>query len=217
MWSGGKDAALALEVLRQDNEYVPKALLTTVVEEVDTVTMHGTPLALIRAQAAALALPLHVMRVPPNPSNATYEERLERALAPLVARGLTTVATGDLFLDDIRAYREHVLRGLGATPLFPIWARDPAALVQHAFDAGYRIIVSSVDTTLLAPSFAGRVYDAAFVADLPDDVDACGEKGAFHTFVADGPIFAQPVPVRVIEQYGDGRMRYARLRSASGG
>ena len=211
MWSGGKDAAVALQTLLEDPTYAVEALLTTIVEGTETVTMHGVPVGCIRAQAAAVGLPLHVMRVPPAPSNATYEERLERALAPRLAAGIATVASGDLFLDDIRAYREQVLRQIGAAPHFPVWQRDTAALAKHVLQVGYRAIVASVDTTQLDPSLVGRVYDAAFIEDLPDAVDPCGEDGAFHTFVTDGPPFAQPVPVQVTGRYGTERMRYARL------
>lgn len=211
MWSGGKDAALALGALRQDAAHAVQALLTTVLDETETVTMHGVPLALIRAQAEALALPLHVMRIPPAASNTTYEAQLERALGPLLAQGITVVAAGDLLLDDVRAYREALLRRIGAAAHFPLWGRDTTSLAHHVLDAGVRAVVASVDTTQLDAAFAGRPYDAAFLDDLPAAVDPCGEDGAFHTFVTDGPGFAQPVPVRVVEQHGRGRMRYARL------
>lgn len=214
MWSGGKDAMLTLDVLHSQSPRRVTALLTTVVEEVETVTMHGTPLSLIEQQADALDIPLHVMRVPPNASNATYEERLERALGPLLAEGGRTVAAGDLFLEDVKAYRENVLRTIGATPLFPLWKRDTTWLAHRFLERGYRAVVSSVDTLQLDASFVGRTYDEAFLADLPDGVDPCGEHGAFHTFVADGPPFREPVPVEVGEPHGEGRMRYVRLRAA---
>ena len=213
MWSGGKDAALALEVLQGEDAYAVQALMTTVIEDIDRVTMHGVPLALIEAQATALGLPLHVMRVPPSPSNATYEERLERALAPLLAQDITTVATGDLFLDDIRAYREDVLRRIGATPHFPIWGRDTAALARHFIASGFRAVVTSVDTTQLGTCFVGRSFDERFLSDLPEGVDPCGEHGAFHSFVTDGPIFRQAIPVQRGEAHGQGRMRYVEIRA----
>jgi uncharacterized protein (TIGR00290 family) len=212
LWSGGKDAALALDVLHSQSPRRVKALLTTIVEEVETVTMHGTPLSLLRAQADALGLPLHTMRVPPNASNATYEERLERALAPLLAEGFGTVVAGDLFLDDVKAYRERVVGTVGATPLFPLWKRDTNWLAHRFLERGYRAVVTSVDTTLMDPDAVGRWYDATFLEALPDSVDPCGEHGAFHTFVVDGPTFEHPVPVEVGEQQGEGRMRYVRLR-----
>jgi uncharacterized protein (TIGR00290 family) len=216
MWSGGKDAMLTLDVLHSQSPRRVDALLTTVVEEVDTVTMHGTPLALIERQANALDIPLHVMRVPPNASNATYEERLERALGPLLADGMGTVAAGDLFLEDVKAYRERVLNTVGVRPLFPLWKRDTTWLAHRFVERGYRAIVTSVDQTQLDAAFVGRTYDESFLDDLPDGVDPCGEHGAFHTFVVDGPPFRSPVPVEGGEPYGKGRMRYVRLRMAEG-
>lgn len=217
MWSGGKDAALALEVLRADASTAVEALVTTIIEEAETVTMHGVPLALIEAQAAALDLPLHVMRVPPSPSNTTYEERLERALAPLLARRITAVAAGDLLLEDVRAYRADLLQRLGADPLFPIWGRDTAVLVRHFIDAGFRAVVTSVDTEQLSADFVGRTFDARFLHDLPDTVDSCGERGAFHTFVYDGPLFTCAVPVAIDTARGTGQMRYAEITGRSEG
>jgi uncharacterized protein (TIGR00290 family) len=214
LWSGGKDATLALAALDKGDDYTVDALVTTVVEGVEVVTMHGVPLDLIRAQAEVLDRPLHVMRVPPAPSNATYEEQLERTLAPLLAQGVTTIATGDLFLDDIRTYRERTLRRIGAKALFPLWYRDTEELAQRVTDMGVQAIVSSVDTTHLDASFVGRAYDTTFIRDLPDSVDPCGEEGAFHTFVTDAPPFACAVPVRVVAQHGQGRMRYAQLEHA---
>jgi uncharacterized protein (TIGR00290 family) len=211
MWSGGKDAMLTHDVLHSQSPRRVDALLTTVVEEVDTVTMHGTPLALIQRQADALDLPLHVMRVPPNASNATYEARLERALGPLLADGHRHVAAGDLFLEDVKAYRERVLNTLGAKPLFPLWKRDPEWLAQHFLDRGYRAVVTSVDQTQLSADFVGRPYDESFLEDLPEGVDPCGEHGAFHTYVVDGPPFRTPVPVTLGAPHGKGRMRYTSL------
>lgn len=205
---------LALDVLHSQSPRRIGALLTTVIEEVETVTVHGTPLALVEQQADALDLPLHVMRVPPNASNATYEERLERALGPMLAEGYHTVVAGDLFLEDVKAYRENVLRSLGARPLFPLWKRDTPWLAQQFLTRGYRAVVTSVDTTQLDPAFAGRSFDEALLDDLPEEVDPCGEHGAFHTFVWAGPPFRSPVSLDVAGQSGDGRMRYAQLEAA---
>ncbi len=214
LWSGGKDAMLALDVLHSQSPRRVGALLTTVTEEAERVTMHGTPLALIEQQADALGLPLHVMRVPPQPPNEVYEARLEAALTPLLEDGFSTVVAGDLFLDDVRAYREQVLESLGATPLFPLWRRDTTWLAQHFLDRGYRAVVTAVDSTQLDASFLGRVYDDAFLEDLPDEVDPCGEQGAFHTFVTDGPSFERPVPVAVGRPETEGSMHTVRLTPA---
>lgn len=211
MWSGGKDAALSLHRLTTAPDYTVRALLTTVVDETETVTMHGTPLALVQAQSEALNLPLHVMRVPPSPSNATYEEALERTLAPIQAHGVTTVAVGDLYLDDIRSYREALFGRLGMAPLFPLWHADTTELAERFLQLGYKAVVTSVDTTQLDGSFAGRTYGPDVLEDMPDEVDPCGEDGAFHTFVWGGPLFSESVPVSVRETHGEGRMRYARL------
>lgn len=215
MWSGGKDAVLALDVLHSQSPRRINALLTTVIDEVETVTMHGTPLVLIERQADALGIPLHVMRVPPNASNPTYEERLERALGPLLGKGYHTVVAGDLFLHDVKAYREEVLKTVGARPLFPLWKRDTTWLAHRFIERGYRAVLTSVDTTQLDGEFVGREYDEVLLEDLPDAVDPCGEHGEFHTFVMDGPPFREPVPVEVGERHGDGRMRYAHLRLAA--
>lgn len=211
MWSSGKDATLALDVLHSLSPRRIGALLTTVVEDEERVTMHGTPLRLVRQQAEALGIPLHVMRVPSRPSNDVYEARLDEALAPLLDDGFTTVVAGDLFLDDVRDYREGVIEASGARALFPLWQRDTTWLARRFLERGYRAVVTAVDTTQLDMAFAGRAYDEDFLRDLPEDVDPCGEHGAFHTFVIDGPPFRRPVSVSVGEPRGDGRMRTVEL------
>lgn len=216
LWSGGKDAVLALDVLHSQSPRRIEALLTTVVEDEERVTMHGTPLALVQRQADALDLPLHVMRVPPRPPNEVYEARLEAALTPLLDAGFSTVVAGDLFLEDVRAYREQVIEALGATALFPLWQRDTAWLARRFLNRDYRAVVTSVDTTQLDASFAGRTYDEAFLDDLPDAVDPCGEHGAFHTFVTDGPPFRREISVTVGAMDAGERMQTARLVSPNG-
>lgn len=193
LWSGGKDAMLALDVLYSQSPRRVGALLTTVTEEDERVTMHGTPLALIEHQAEALGVPLHVMRVPPETPNEVYEARLEAALTPLLENGFSTVVAGDIFLDDVRAYREQLLASLGATPMFPLWERDTTWLAQHFLNRGYQAVVTAVDSAQLDASFVGRTYDKAFLEDLPEEIDPCGEHGAFHTFVTDGPPFEHSV------------------------
>lgn len=216
LWSGGKDAVLALDVLHSQSPRRIEALLTTVVEDEERVTMHGTPLALVQRQADALDLPLHVMRVPPRPPNEVYEARLEAALTPLLDAGFSTVVAGDLFLEDVRAYREQVIEALGATALFPLWQRDTAWLARRFRERDYRAVVTSVDTTQLDASFAGRTYDEAFLDDLPDAVDPCGEHGSFHTFVTDGPPFRREISVTVGAMDAGERMQTARLVSPNG-
>lgn len=214
LWSGGKDATLALDVLHSQSPRRITSLLTTVVEDTDRVTMHGTPLRLIEQQADALNLPLYVMRVPSMPPNEVYEARLEAALTPLLEDGFSTVVAGDLFLEDVREYREQALEAIGATALFPLWQRDTTWLARRFLERGYQAVVTAVDTTQLDASFAGRAYDEAFLDDLPEEVDPCGEYGAFHTFVTDGPPFRRPVPVAVEEGEPGERMHTVQLALA---
>lgn len=211
LWSGGKDAALALDALRSDKAYDVAALLTTVVEPGDRVTMHGVGLPFIERQAEALSLPLEVMRLPEGAPNDVYEARLEEALAPLEARGFSAVVAGDLHLEDVRAYRETLLRRLGFEAVFPIWQEDTSRLARRFIERGYRAVVTSVDTEQLSSGFVGRAFDEAFLADLPEGVDPCGENGEFHTFVFDGPPFAHAVSFQVGAPYQEGQMCYARL------
>jgi len=211
MWSGGKDATLALDTLHSQSPRRIDGLLTTVTEEDETVTAHGTPLPFIGRQAECLGIPLHVLRLPREASNDTYEARLKEALRPLLETGLRAVVAGDLFLEDVKKYRERVLTASGARPLFPLWKRDTTWLAHHFLDRGYRAIVTSVDTTQLDPAFVGRRYDEAFLGDLPSEVDPCGEHGEFHTFVTAGPPFQSAIEVEVRGKKRGERMHYAHL------
>lgn len=215
LWSGGKDALLALLALEAGGR-TPAVLVTTVAGPEEEVTMHGVPLPLIRAQARALERPLVVMRQPAGAPNETYERLLGETLAPLREEGLRYVAAGDLFLEDLRAYRADLLRRLGFDPLFPLWQREPSVLARQFIEGGYRAVVCSVDTTQLGAAFAGRRYDAAFLEDLPADVDPCGERGAFHTFVTGGPRFGEELPVAVEAIRRRGRMAQAALQLRAG-
>lgn len=194
-WSGGKDAALAYDCLLEQGEQV-HSLLVTVDEGTDRVGMHGVPLALVEAQAAAIGVPLAVMRVPRFPSNVAYEAALAAALAPWKARGVTTVAYGDLFLEEVRTFRDAVLGRHGMEARYPLWGRDTGTLARDALAAGWRATLCVVDSRVLGPEWSGRPWDAALLEALPRDVDPCGERGEFHTFVQDGPRFRRPLTVR---------------------
>lgn len=198
-WSGGKDSAMALLVLLQRPGVRVAALLTTVTDAYDRVSMHGVRRELVVQQAQSIGLPLHEVRIPPRCVNSIYEARMEEALRIYCAEGVRTVAFGDIFLEDLRVYREKNLARIGMTALFPIWKRDTRELIQNFHAAKFRAIAACVDPKVLAPSFAGRELDASFFRDLPAAVDPCGENGEFHTFVFDGPIFRNPIPVRVGE------------------
>ncbi len=199
-WSGGKDSAMALHALQLAREFRVTSLLTTVTEEYDRISMHGVRRALLERQAESLGLPLHAVLIPPQCANATYEERMKEALTLHLAQNTHKVAFGDIFLEDLRVYREQNLARLGMDALFPIWKRDTRALAQDFLRLGFRAITVCVDPRVLDPSFAGRLLDASFFADLPAGADPCGENGEFHTFVFDGPVFKTPVAFRVGEK-----------------
>jgi uncharacterized protein (TIGR00290 family) len=196
-WSGGKDSTLALAALRADPRYRLVALLTTITREYDRISIHGVRRAVLEAQTNAFGLPLIEASVPAGASNTDYEAAFGLALRTAGARwpGLRHIAFGDLFLADVRAYREALLGSLGWTGVFPLWGEDTAALAQRFIRAGYRAILTCVDTSQLGPEFAGREFDASFLADLPEPVDPCGERGEFHTCVYAGPLFARPLPL----------------------
>jgi uncharacterized protein (TIGR00290 family) len=188
-WSGGKDSALALREIRGDSRYRVAALLTTVTAQYDRISMHGVRRTLLRRQAESLGLPLEEVLISPGASNDEYETNMGAALAALRTRvpGLDSVVFGDLFLADIRAYRERMLARIGMRGLFPLWLRDTRALAHEFVRAGYRAVLVCVDAAQLAGEFAGREFDAALLRDFPPEVDPCGENGEFHTFVYEGP------------------------------
>jgi uncharacterized protein (TIGR00290 family) len=192
-WSGGKDSALALWVLRQEQQIEPIALLTTVTSEYDRISMHGVRRELLESQAEAAGVPLVKVLIPPKCPNEIYEQRMAETLASEALAGADEYAFGDLFLEDIREYRERRLAPAGKRAIFPVWGRDTAELALTFIDAGFEAHLVCVDPKQLDPSFAGRAFDRQLLADLPAGVDPCGENGEFHTFVHAGPIFAHPV------------------------
>ena len=214
-FSGGKDSVLALERLRADGWDV-RAVLASIVEDDDTLVMHGVPERLVALQTASLGVPLVTLRVPREPSNAVYEARLAEALEPFRAQGVRHVAFGDLFLADIKAYRDALMARLGFEPVYPLWHEDTRALAKRFVAAGYRGVAICVDTERLAPEWAGRELDASFFGTLPAGVDPCGENGEFHTFVYDGPGFFYLVRFERAAGPARGRFAYATLRPLSG-
>ncbi|HET8924320.1 MAG TPA: diphthine--ammonia ligase [Candidatus Acidoferrum sp.] len=195
-WSGGKDSAMALFTLLQQPDVHVVALLTTVTEGYERISMHGVRRELLQRQGESIGLPLHEVRIPPQCVNPIYEARMEEALRAHYDRGVRMVAFGDIFLEDLRAYREKNLARMGMTALFPIWKRDTRELIRFFHAQRFRAIAVCVDTRILNPSFAGRELDESFFRDLPSSADPCGENGGFHTFVFDGPIFRTSIPVR---------------------
>lgn len=198
-WSSGKDSAWMLHVLKQDPTVEIGGLLTTMNEQFDRVAMHAVRRQLLEEQARAAGVPLVTVPLPWPCSNAEYEARMRAAVGEAVAQGFTHVAFGDLFLEDVRRYREERLAGTGLTPLFPIWGIPTAQLAAQMIDGGLRAVLTCVNPKLLDQSFAGRQFDRALLADLPPGVDPCGERGEFHSFAYDGPMFNHPVAVSLGE------------------
>jgi uncharacterized protein (TIGR00290 family) len=191
-WSGGKDSALALWTLRRQL-LEPEALITTVTESYERISMHGVRRELLARQAEVLGIPLVEVLIPPSCVNEIYDARMADAFAAAPLSGVEAVAFGDLFLEEVRAYREGRLAAAGKRGLFPLWGHDTAALAREFLDAGFEATLVCVDPRVLDSSFAGRRYDERLLAELPPDIDPCGENGEFHTFVSAGPIFAGPI------------------------
>lgn len=194
-WSSGKDSAWALHRLRQTHPGATAGLLTSVNEAAGRVAMHAVRESLLAAQAEAAGLPLHVVRIPSPCSNGIYAERMGAFVRAAASEGVTHIAFGDLFLEDVRRYREDQLQGSGVAPLFPLWGLPTRALAEEMIDGGLRASLTCVDPRVLDPSFAGRAFDRRLLETLPVEVDPCGERGEFHTFVSAGPMFARPIGV----------------------
>ena len=204
-WSSGKDSAWTLHVLRQGPDVEVVGLLTTINEAYDRVAMHAVRRGLLEAQARSASLPLWPVRIPSPCSNEQYERAMGEAIAAARRAGVRGVAFGDLFLGDVRRYRERQMAPTGLEPVFPLWGRSTAALAREMLAGGLRARITCVDPRVLPPAFAGREYDASLLGELPATVDPCGENGEFHTFAWDGPMFSSPVHVRggeVVEREG---------------
>jgi uncharacterized protein (TIGR00290 family) len=194
-WSTGKDSAWALEAIRREGRLEIGGLLTTVTDGYGRVSMHGVRESVLELQAVRAGLPLYRVRIPAGCVNADYERAMENVLAQSREEGITHVVFGDLFLEDVRRYREERFASSGVTPLFPLWGRDTRRLAREMLDAGLEATVVSLDPARLPASFAGRPFDRRFLEDLPAEVDPCGENGEFHTCVTAGPMFDGPVAV----------------------
>ena len=210
-WSSGKDSAWTLHVLNKTRPGTVAALLTTVNEAVDRVAMHAVRREVLEAQASAAGLPLRVVPIPHPCSNEIYEERMRDAVAQAVGEGFTHAAFGDLFLEDVRRYREERLNGSGLEPLFPIWGIPTELLAREMIDGGLRARLACVDTRVLDPAFAGREFDRSLLSELPAGVDPCGEKGEFHTCVYAGPMFRAPLTIDIGEMVSREPFRWCDL------
>jgi uncharacterized protein (TIGR00290 family) len=204
-WSSGKDSAWALHLLRKQPEVQVAALLTTFNSAADRVAMHAVRRVLVETQAERTGLPLWAVELPSPCSNLEYEERMRAVCQRATAEGITAIAFGDLFLQDIRDYRVRQLQGTGLEPLFPVWQIPTDHLGREMIAVGVKAKITCVDSSKLAKSFAGRDYDLSLLHALPPKIDPCGENGEFHTFVSDAPVFSRPIAVRageVVERDG---------------
>ena len=201
-WSSGKDAALALYKLQQNKEYSVEKLVTTVNTEFKRVSMHGVSLELLQKQAENLGLPLQEIQLHGEVSMQDYNEVMKMETNRLLDEGFTHSVFGDIFLEDLKSYREKLLEEIGLQAVFPLWKQNTKNLMQKFIEAGFKAIVVCVNTEKLDKSFCGRIVNKEFLADLPKNVDPCGENGEFHTFVFDGPIFKKPVEFEIGEKVG---------------
>jgi uncharacterized protein (TIGR00290 family) len=214
-WSGGKDSAMTLHEIRKAKVYEVIGLVTAVCETDSRVTAHGVCRDLVEAQARAIGLPLDFMHVPVGSSNRLYTERLHATLTAHRDQGVRKVAFGDLYLDDIRDFREECLEALSMEAIFPLWHRDTKELSQSFLAAKFKAVITCVDPTVLDDSYVGRHYDRKLLGDLPLSIDPCGENGEFHTFVYDGPIFEEPVSIKVGDHYDQAGHRYCQIQPHS--
>jgi uncharacterized protein (TIGR00290 family) len=192
-WSGGKDSCLALHELMQSPDVKVDSLLTTITRDFDRISMHGVRTMLLEQQAESLGLPLHRVLISKGATNAEYETKMAEAFLSYRERGIDAIGFGDLFLEDIKTYRDRFLATHNMRGLYPIWKKNTSSLIREFIAKGFKTIVACVDPKQLDPSFAGRIIDEDFLTDLPRHVDPCGENGEFHTFVFDGPMFRQAI------------------------
>ena len=199
-WSSGKDSFFALEMVRRQGSADVRGLLVTVNADADRVAMHAVRRTLLETQAERLGLPLHVVEIPSPCPNSVYASRMNEAMTEATAAGIEQIIFGDLFLQDVREYRERNLAPTGLTPTFPLWARPTGTLARDMLAEGVRAVLTCVDPSVLPAEFSGRAFDDSLLADLPAGVDPCGERGEFHTFVWDGPGFRAPIDIEIGER-----------------
>lgn len=198
-WSSGKDSALALYKILQNPEFKIEYLLTSVNQQYQRISMHGVRVELLEAQAKSIRLPLKIMQIPEMPTMEVYENVMTKTLTELKEQGITHSVFGDIFLEDLRKYREDKLAQIGFEGIFPIWKIPTHDLIQEFMNLGFKTIVVCVNERFLDKSFVGRIIDQSFINDLPENVDVCGENGEFHTFTFDGPIFSEPINFEIGE------------------
>lgn len=210
-WSGGKDSTFALYMLLKDDKYMIDSLFTTITEGVNRISIHGVRESLLEKQAESLGLPLRKMYIPMECSNEMYNERIEEQLRELKKEGIHTVMFGDIFLEDVRNYREQLISKQGMNAVFPLWGYQTEQLVSEFFTLGFKTITTCIDTEKLTTNFLGRIIDLDFIHELPTEADPCGENGEFHTFTFDGPIFTNKISFNLGEIVDKGRFHFVDL------
>lgn len=198
-WSSGKDSALALYKILKEEKFEVTSLLTSINKEFQRISMHGVHVSLLEKQAESLGFPLIKMELPKEPSMEEYREIIGRTMTEIQSQGITHSIFGDIFLEDLKKYREDQLRSIGMEGVFPLWKINTTDLIREFLDLGFKTIVVCVNETYLDKSFAGRIIDEDFIKDLPENVDVCGENGEFHTFTFNGPLFKNPVEFEIGE------------------
>lgn len=198
-WSSGKDSALALYKTLKEEQFEVTSLLTSINKEFQRISMHGVHVSLLEKQAESLGFPLIKMEIPKEPTMEEYREIMDKTMSKVKAQGINHSIFGDIFLEDLRKYREDQLQSIGMTGVFPLWKIDTTHLIHEFLDLGFKTIVTCVNETYLDKSFAGRIIDKDFIKDLPENVDPCGENGEFHTFTFDGPIFKTAIDFKIGE------------------
>ena len=198
-WSSGKDSALALYKTLKENQYEIATLLTSINQEFQRISMHGVHVSLLEQQASSIGIPLVKMELPKEPSMEEYQKIMSSTMAEMQAQDITHSIFGDIFLEDLRQYREEQLNRIGMKAVFPLWKQNTSDLIHEFLSLGFKTIVTCVNGTYLDKSFAGRIIDQQFLDDLPENVDPCGENGEFHTFTFDGPIFKHPIQFEIGE------------------
>ena len=198
-WSSGKDSALALYKTLQEEQFEVTSLLTSINKEFQRISMHGVHVSLLEKQAESLGFPLIKMEIPKEPSMEEYSEIISKTMNDIKSQGVTHSIFGDIFLEDLRKYREDQLQSIGMKSIFPLWKQNTTNLINEFLSLGFKTIVTCVNETYLDKSFAGRIIDQDFIKDLPENVDPCGENGEFHTFTFDGPIFKNPIAFEIGE------------------
>ena len=209
-WSGGKDSSLALHSILEDPAYKVDSLLTSINTHHNRISMHGVRRELLEAQAASIGLPLQTLELPEQPDMAEYEQIMQKQVATLKDKGCTHAVFGDIFLEDLKRYREEKLNSMGITCIFPLWKIPSVSIMQDFLAKGFKAVTVCVNTKWLDKSFCGRLLDESFLQDLPPEVDPCGENGEYHSFVFDGPIFNHPIP------YTKGDTIYKEYRGPDG-